>query len=98
MARRVVWSHRARSDLRNLVVWIRKDSPRNAEAVANRIVARAATLADQPGQGRRVPEHDGEFRKVIVQSWRVIYRVTDATVVIVAIVHTARLLRNVAPL
>ena len=98
MARRVVWSHRARSDLHGIVLWIARDSPGNAAAVSKRIVARAATLADQPGQGRRVPEQEGDLREVIVQSWRVIYRVTDAEVVIAAVVHSARLLRNVPPL
>ena len=68
--------------------------------VARRTVVRVAGLSDQPGQGRRVPELEGsdEVREVIVQSWRVIYRVTEADVVIVAVVHSARLLRSALPL
>ena len=58
------------------------------------------SLPDQPGQGRRVPEHEGgdELREVFVQSWRLIYRVTDDRILIVAVVHGARLLRNLPPM
>jgi plasmid stabilization system protein ParE len=99
MALRVVWSRRARADLRGIVDWISKDSPGNAAAVARRLVARTAGLSDQPGQGRRVPQLDGrdETRELIVHSWRIIYRASDAEVLILAVVHSARLLRNVPP-
>lgn len=100
MARRLIWSQRARLDLKQVVDFIARDAPANAAAVGQRIVARVRSLPDQPGQGRRVPEHDGddELREVPVHRWRVIYRVTPDAVVIVAIVHGARLLKNVAPL
>ena len=99
MAREVVWSRRARADLRAVVTWIPGHLPGNAATVARRIVARVAGLSDQPGQGRRVPEIEGDetLREVIVQSWRIIYRVSDAEVVVVAVVHSARLLGDVAP-
>jgi hypothetical protein len=35
---------------------------------------------------------------LIVQSWRIIYRTSDAEVLILAVVHSARLFRNVPPL
>lgn len=100
MARRLTWSERARADLREIVEYIAADAPGNAGAVAHRMLHRVRSLSDQPGQGRHVPEHEGtdELREVIVQSWRIIYRVTEAEVVIVAVVHSARLLRNVSPL
>lgn len=97
MARRLRWSERALDDLDAILAHIARDAPRNASAVHDRIVARLESLADQPGQGRRVPEF-GAFREVIVQSWRIIYSVSDTEVLILAVVHSARLLRNVPPL
>ena len=83
-----------------ILAHIARDSPIDASAVHDRIVARLRSPPDQPGQGRRVPEYEGadEVREVIVQSWPIIYRVSDAEVVIMAVVHSARLLRNVPPL
>ena len=100
MARRLIWSERARADLKEIVDYIAAAAPANSRAVSQRIVLRVRSLPDQPGQGRRVPEHEGtdELREVIVQSWRIIYRVTEAEVVILAVVHSARLLRNVPSL
>jgi plasmid stabilization system protein ParE len=100
MARSLRWSDRALDELDAVLAHIATDAPRNAAAVHDRMVARLASLADQPGQGRHVPEYQGDLslREVIVQSWRIIYRVTEAEVVIVAVVHSARLLRNVPPL
>ena len=100
MARRLRWSDRALDELDAVLAHIAQDSPINAAAVHDRIVARLASLPDQPRQGRRVPEYEGsdEVREVIVQSWRLIYRITDTEVSIVAVVHSARLLRNAPPL
>jgi hypothetical protein len=46
-----------------------------------------------------VPEYEGsdELREVFVHRWRLIYRTTEREVVIVAIIHGARLLKNVPP-
>ncbi len=100
MARRVVWSRRARADLRAIVAWISQDSPASAAAVSRRLVARTVGLSDQPGQGRRVADLDpaDETREVIVQSWRIIYRASDGEVQILAVVHSARLLGNLPPI
>jgi plasmid stabilization system protein ParE len=100
VARRLTWSPRARRNLRDILDFIAKDSPGNARAVARRFFARVASLPDQPRQGRRVPEHEGpvEVREVFVHRWRLIYRVTKHDVEIVAIIHSARLLKNVPPM
>ena len=99
MARRLIWSPRARRNLRAILDFVARNSPGNEGPVAKRFFARVESLPDQPGQGRRGPEHEGaqELREVFVHRWRVIYRVSDAAVTIVAIVHGARLLKNVPP-
>jgi toxin ParE1/3/4 len=100
LARRLIWSPRARRNLRDILDRIAEDAPGRAPGVARRFFGRVASLADQPGQGRRVPEYDGadEVREVLVHRWRVIYRVGPEEVMIVAIVHGARLLKNARPL
>jgi toxin ParE1/3/4 len=99
MARRIVWSPRALSDLHEILEWIARDSQAYARAVHDRFFARVESLTDQPGQGRRVPEYEGSdtLREVFVHSWRLMYRFDDRTVSIVAIVHGARDFGNVPP-
>ena len=100
MAHRLRWSDRALDELDAILADIARDTPLNAAAVHDRIKRRLVSLPEQPRQGRRVPEYEGEdeMRELIVQSWRVIYRITETEVVIVAVVHGARLLRNVPPI
>jgi plasmid stabilization system protein ParE len=59
LARRLTWSPRARRNLRDIIDHIARDAPANAGPVARRFFDRVASLPEQPGQGRRVPEHDG---------------------------------------
>lgn len=48
-----------------------------------------------PRIGRVVPEFDDPaIRELIVQKYRIIYRVTDHSVTIAAVIHGARLLPN----
>ena len=87
---------RSPANLREILDHVAADSPGNARAVARRFFARVESLPDQPGQGRRVPEYEGadDLREVFVQRWRIIYRSSEHEVEIVAVVHTARLLRR----
>jgi toxin ParE1/3/4 len=75
VARRLIWSPRARQNLREILDFIAIDAPGNAATVAKRFFARVESLPDQPGQGRRVSEYEGQddFREVFVHRWRVIY-------------------------
>jgi toxin ParE1/3/4 len=95
MAHKVIWSPRALAALEEIVAYIEKDSPANAAAVAQRVVAAADRLADFPGMGRVVPEFDREnIREVIVFRFRLIYRVRQYYVDLVDIIHGARDLRR----
>ena len=100
MARRLIWSHRAADELQDIAVFIAKDSPAYAGPVVARFLNRAGALADQPSQGRRVPEYQGVLvlREVFVHRWRLIYAVSDDKIEIVTIVHGARLMENAKPL
>jgi toxin ParE1/3/4 len=93
MAYRVVWSPRALADVQSIALFIAADSPSYAKAVVRRIIDLTRNLADFPEQGRKVPElDDPTIRELLAYSYRIIYRVEQAQVVVVAVVHGKRIL------
>lgn len=93
MAYRVDWSTRALDDIEEIARYIEKDSPLYARAVVTKMVRSTAALADFPFSGRIVPElNQADCRELFIYSYRVIYRVRDDAVLIVAIIHGKRLL------
>jgi toxin ParE1/3/4 len=91
MAQRVVWSPRAHADVEAIASYIASDSPFYAGSVVRRIVALTRTLEKFPFAGRKVPEFEDEnLREVIAYSYRIIYRVQTAEVIIAAVIHGKR--------
>jgi toxin ParE1/3/4 len=73
--------------------YIAKDSGFYAKKVVNDIVDKSDYLANFPNLGRKVEEMDDDnLREVIVYSYRMIYRVVEDGVNILAIVHCKRTL------
>lgn len=91
---RVDWTNAARDDLRAIVWHIAQDNLANALAVAERIDRRAAKLMGLVVRGRVVPElrkvAETRYREVMEEPWRIIYRVEEATVYVVAVVDGRR--------
>lgn len=82
----------ARADLKAIHDYIASDSPRTAKAIAREFHARAALMDSSPRAGRVVPElGDPYLREVPVHSWRLIYRVTEGEVEVIALIHKRRL-------
>ena len=98
MALRLTWSERAQRELDLVVAYVAETSPQNAKAIARRAFARADLLLDHPRQGRRLPENrtDRDIREVFVHRWRLIDEVTPVAVVILAVLHGARLIDDIA--
>jgi len=95
MDHRVSWSPAALDDVAAIAEYIERDSPAHAQAVIQKMLAAATGLRSFPQAGRTVPEFDDdEFREIFVYSYRVIYRVLDQGVLIVAVVHGRRLLNS----
>jgi toxin ParE1/3/4 len=70
---------------------IASDSPFYAGSVVRRIVALTRTLEKFPFAGRKVPEFEDEnLREMIAYSYRVIYRVEAAEVIVAAVIHGKR--------
>lgn len=94
---RVVWTEKARQDLREIVRYLRRYSPEAAERISQQIVEVTHRLEDFPLSGRVVPElAETGFREVIVGDYWVIYEaMEDDTVEILSIMHGRRLLRHI---
>lgn len=89
----IVWTHRAQQDLKEIVEYIARDSKAYAQSFGLRLRSSVDRLSEFPESGRVIPE-DPEcgVREVIVQNYRVLYRIVRKRVVILTVVHGARLL------
>ena len=81
--------------LEEAVEYIANDSPAAARQLATMVVVAAESLADLSERGRIVPElGDRRYRELLVSSYRLVYRVSEEAVNIVAVVHGARDFRS----
>ena len=89
--REVVWTESGRLALDAVLDDIFKDSPDGAARVLARALDVAGSLATLPDRGRVVPEvGDVTLRELFVYRYRLLYRVREDRVVIVAFLHGAR--------
>ena len=91
----VTWTEQALEDLDSICLFIARDAPRYAELFADRVFRATDRLERFPYSGRIVPEIGREeIREIIVQGYRVIYRVLPDAVEILTVHHGARLLEG----
>ena len=94
---KVVWSPEAIEDLESIVEYIGRDSEFYARAAATKIVEVARSIESFPWSGRVVPELDDEkIRERFIYSYRVVYQVQATRILIVAVIHGARLIENIS--
>lgn len=83
------WTTNAKDDLLNIVGYIKKDSPSIANDIYLKIRAKAKSSNFFPLKGRVVPELEKEgitlYREVITSPWRIIYKIGNDKVYIMAI-------------
>lgn len=93
---KVAWSPEAIEDLESIAEYIGRDSGFYARAVATKIVEMARSIGSLPRIGRVVPElGDEKIRECFVYSYRVVYRVEDNRILVVAVIHGKRLIENI---
>lgn len=91
MARTVVWSEPAWHDLEQVADYIAQDSLHYAATFVREVRDAARSLGMFAERGRTVPElNDPAVRELLVGRYRLMYRVSAATVQVVAFVHGAR--------
>jgi len=88
---RVEWSDLARDDLDELVRYISRDSAFYARRFGEKVVLATRRLREFPESGRMIPEAEDEtLREIIVQGYRVMYRLEPERVLILAVMHGRR--------
>ena len=95
---RVQWAEAAVRDLEELFSYIATDSPLNAERILGKLEKRALSLGSAPTRGRVVPElaHFGirNWRELIVRPYRILYRIEEDTVNVLAVLDGRRELQD----
>jgi plasmid stabilization system protein ParE len=90
----VFWSPLAARDLDEVVALIRRDRPRVARDVFDRITRTAGSLRSFPERGRTLPEFEAYgitlARELIVSPWRIVYRVENPFVRVLAVLDGRR--------
>ncbi len=88
----LIWTPRARADLKAIHDYIAKDSRDNAKRVVREILHKTnTTLTEPPRPGRKVPEvNDPDLREISAYSWRIIYLLRNNSVFIVTLIHKRR--------
>jgi plasmid stabilization system protein ParE len=95
VARKVEWTLIALDDLGAAKAFIAKDSVQYADTFSSSILLSSRSLADLAERGRVVPEiRDERLRELILDSYRLIYKLDERVVTIVAFIHTARDLKR----
>jgi toxin ParE1/3/4 len=96
VALNIRWSPEAVEDLESIAEYIGKDSQYYAKAVVNKILNSTQNLGAFPYIGRMVPEISNEnIRERFVYSYRLIYKIEEIEILIVAVIHGKRLLENI---
>jgi plasmid stabilization system protein ParE len=91
MARQVVWTETAWSDLQRNADHIARDSPAYAAAFVRRVRDAARSLVELSQRGRIVPElGDPLVRELLLGSYRLIYEAREKRVYVLGLVHGAR--------
>jgi len=93
MAHELKWSDEASQDLAEIHEFISRDSLMYAVGFVQRLISKAESLLEMPERGRVVPEYeDPAVREVIVDNYRLVYRIRGDVVGIVGVIHGARIL------
>lgn len=90
---KVVWTEEAQAHLDGIYRYIATDAPLYAQWMVDKLTRRSEQLSVHPHSGRVVPEyHDAMLRELIVFPYRLIYRLRNDRLDIIAVFHGARLL------
>jgi addiction module RelE/StbE family toxin len=93
----VVWSPEAVDDLESIAEYISRDSEFYARAVVTKLIETSRRIGETPRLGRMVPELEEEhIRERFVYSYRLVYRVEEKNILVIAVMHGKRLLESIS--
>jgi plasmid stabilization system protein ParE len=91
---KIYWAREATNDLGEIVDYIAKDRISAARSVYKKIKLKCRQLKESPERCRRVPElldiGIENYREVIISPYRVIFKLTESTVYIFAVIDGRR--------
>lgn len=95
MGRELRWTEQAVAQLGAIVDYVSVSSPVYAEQLVHRIQARFDQAISYPESGRAVSEAGseaarGDVRELVEPPYRLMYRVREQTIEVIAIVHERR--------
>jgi toxin ParE1/3/4 len=95
MARKIVWSHEAASDLEVLANYISRDSAYYAAAFVQETLDVSRSLNEFSERGRVVPEFGyPNIRELFIRGYRLIYSIEEYRIVLLGLVHGKRDLKS----
>ena len=96
MEYRVTWSPEALEDLESIAEYIERDSLFYAQSVVSKILGASRNIKEFPLIGRVIPElGDENIRERFIYSYRLVYQMRQQNILIVAVIHGKRLLKNI---
>ena len=92
---RVFWTRRGRSDLAEILRYIRQDSRSAGRRFHTQMIQMFQRLADHPKMGERRPEFGMDLRSLPHGNYVVFYRPRKDGISLVRVLHGARDLRKI---
>lgn len=93
---KVLWTHEALERLLEIEDFIAQDSPRRARQFIGLLIEKGESLSESPRRGRIVPEiSNPHVRELIVEKYRVVYRLRRDQIEILTVFEGHRQLRIV---
>lgn len=87
----IEWTDLAIQDLYLITQYIAKDSIKNSNSVYKNIFSAVEDLGKFPKKGRKIPEIEEDYyREIFVTSYRIMYKIDENTIYIVAVFHMAQ--------
>ena len=93
---KVHWTEAALQQLTAIHDYIARDSQLYAQRVVDRITRKSTSIGTLPWAGSMVPEDESpELREVFDRPYRIIYRILQDRIDVVAVIHGARQLPQI---
>ena len=94
----MLWSARARNDLKAIGDYIARDNQTAAHQWVERLIAAVDRAGEMPLSGRRVHEipERKEIREVVLRNYRIVYRVGNKAIEVLTVFEGHRLFRTTA--
>jgi addiction module RelE/StbE family toxin len=87
----IIWTPRARADLKAIYEHIAKDAPINAKTVTQALVNKTQLSLQHPQIGKKVAElNDDNLREISLYSWRILYHIQPDRIYVLTLVHKRR--------